>query len=360
MEEELVIDYEYFDDLNKDGPCIIYNDKKSALLGKKCYSVKKFEQIEPNMEVKLAYFDSCVCNNDSFYWSVPCLRKPKLNKQYKDGTIVSARWKIDGRSYRKGFNGGNFVVPMFDVCIDGRPVCLRFYENRVHIAGKIAKTSFNKICDIAKHIIEDARWFWDFCQANKDLLIEATVWFSEFAKSKRNEVRLIDCDDVECTDYKMLWPAFAPAMYSEIITEITNRYSDILYVSQLMERTMNILNSDPPSAKECNFNVLCTSHVRCTYKLGFNIDIDELVKGLEECGYNVMNYDVTGPKVKVTIINNEEYDDDNLIVRKKTPFAFAQKLQFSSKGTIQHSGTGHTRHKETYNNLMRDMILLFG
>jgi hypothetical protein len=98
---------------------------------------------------------------------------------------------------------------------------------------------------------------------------------------------------------------------------------------------------------------------RCIYELGFPVDVSSLARALFERGYEVTRYDDVRADGRLQIIDRNEYDDDHLINRKGEKF-YTQFLSFSSKGKIQHSGTGHKRHEQAYNILMRDIITFFG
>lgn len=361
MEEEIVIDYELFDEINKDGPCIIFNQEKSDRLGKPCYSVKKFSQIQPDMEVHIAQFEGCAENKDCFYYCLPCLKNPRDYVTYKDGTIVSVRWKIDKRLAHKGFHGKSFVVPIVDMFVDGRSICVRFYKNSIHIAGKMPRgvKTIEKTCQLAEQILQEAYNFWYNCQNNADLFWEATYWLAKISSTKENEVFVHEADGSKRTDYSLIWPGFAPPEYEYFVTEIIERYTDVHYVSKLLQRTEEILAcQNPPVAEECQFLEFGTSLVRCKYEIGFPVDVPELVQLLKGMDYQVTNHDTTKSNLKLQIVDYNSYPDDYKINRKKGKI-HTQSLSFSKKGTIQHSGTGHRRHEEAYKNLMRDIILLY-
>lgn len=355
--DDLLVNYCLFDDENKDGPCILIDEEKSQRLGRPCYNIKDFSQIQPHMTMYCALFDDCVISTECFYYCLRCLCQPRDNVLYDDGTIISVSWKKDKKLRYKGFHRKGFNSPIIDVFVNGNPICVRFYKQKVHFTGKLLERDVGKALEIFIAILQETYNFWQLCQDNKELFKESTQWIARYTSTSVNEVLVTNKDGETRIDYRVQWPAYAPAQYSEFVDEIVNRYADIQFVSQLMKRTQDILSClDPPCKDQCVCLDVNTSLLRYIYDLGFEIKHEEVVNYLREIGYEVTDHDANGSSIKIQLIDKEDYPDDYLIKRKDI---HSQNVLFTRRGKIHHSGPGQTRHEVAYKNLMYDIIAMY-
>ena len=357
MSDEILIDYQPFDEENKNGPCIVYNEEKTMRVGKPCYSVQDFSQIDPDMSVYIAEFDGCCLDKNCFYYCLMCLSNPRDSVVYRDGTIVSVGWNKNKRSCYKGFYANKFVVPIVTIVINGNNICTRFYENRVHFTGKLYESDLDKVVTIITGILQETRDFWELCQNNPALFIESTNWLADYSSISKNEVVIKNNRGESRSDYYVSWPGEAPSVYCEFVEAIVDRYADTDFVSQLKERTKDILAcTSPPVSKTCVCLGVRSSLKRYIYNIGFPIDPEEVVNYLAEVGYEITGHDANGPSIKIQIIDRNNYPDDHLISRKNI---YSQNLLFSPRGTLHHSGPGHQRHEIAYKNLMYHIITMY-
>jgi len=359
MEDAILIDYHYFDDANKDGPCIVFNEEKSELENVPCYSVKHFSQIKPHTGVYIVKVDPCCFDRDCFYYCLKCVASPKNSVYYKDGTIVSVRWNIDGKFSYKGYYGNAFVAPIVDIVFKGNDICVRFYNDSIHFAGKVNKENVEDLVEILLKIMREAYETWLFWHENADLLIEYTQWVERYTSIEENRVEVENSKGEIWDDYRVVWPAFSLNEHAEVAKYVIDTYADVRFSSQLMKRTHAILDcTTPPVAENPKCQSIMVSLLRYIYDIGFEISKEEdLVKYFSELGYEITGHDANGTSIDITLVDENCYEDDHFIKRKDIT---SQSLKISKRGTIHHAGTGHKRHEIAYKKIMYDLASLYG
>lgn len=353
MQEEIIVRYEKFG--YKGGPCIEYDEERSEMLESPCYRVRDISEIKAHLQVRVARFDALIEDNNALYYLLPCMRR-FYREPVKDGTIVSVRWKIDGKVHIKGLYGKTFVVPIITMMMKGNPICVRFYKKKIHTTGKIsAKTNLRLLAICQEHLTR-CNEFWEAIQSESDLFVDAVEWLADICR--RNGDAFINHQFGDEIDYRLIFVSTCPREYQYFITKILDTFTDVSTVLELYARSDALLRiAAPASIAGAKLQGVATCQMRYIYRIGLTLNVPDFVQYLYDAGYFITYYDDSRKNPVIKILDRKEYDDDDLISRKNEDYV--QTISFSKNGTIQHSGTGHQRHEETYKKLMNDIIFYY-
>lgn len=351
MQEEVFVRYEPFG--YKDGPCIEYDENRSSELNCNCYRIRAISELKAHLHVRIAKFNALIYDNDALYYLLPCSRPPS-SRLVPDGTIVSVRWKIKGRVHIKGLFGKTFVVPILTIIMKGNPICVRFYKKKIHTTGKISAKTNRRLFEICQRHITECNDFWQNIVAAPDLFLESVEWLADICR--RNGEPFINHAYGDQLDYDLIFVSSCPKEYHYFVMKILDTFTDVLTVFELYARCDRLLEiATPPVEFYPQLKSVLTCQMRYIYRIGVTLDVTDFVQYLYDAGYFITHYDETPKNPVIKILDKARYDDDHLISRKNENYIHT--ISFSKKGTIQHSGTGHKRHEETYKKLMNDIIL---
>lgn len=351
--EDIVVHYEMFDKKDQPGPCIKLNDDGS-------YSIMDYSQIKVStMSITVFYKDAITIDKRSLFYCLKCMNNVSQKDRFPDGVISSIRWG----NMCKGRSGKSFAVIMADVWMGGNRTNVKISESNIHIVGVKCMQGALTIFEIIKNALEDAAEFWEDVVSNKELFLEASLWIQPYSKKSKTKSFANHGDGIY-QDYEILWPR-VPKTHEHVYfaNEIIKRYSDLIYVSEIDDRTHEILTSHRPVSDTIEFDNMKRVMVNLTYSISNSrdqeVDLETLTRCLCEKGYSAGMHTSKKKEILINIYDENVFPDDNE-VKKKEDKLFEQGITITSKGKIRHTGSGGQRQRFWYKKLMTDIVTIIG
>lgn len=367
------VDVQYISENSPKGAVVKFNHEASV-------SLRRLTDFRPSTMTFITILEGKIISRANLFYCLPCISQQKWNKgvKYPAGTIVSCRWKNMNKGYAIKWFKHSINVNIWTSTKEmmtkitrksnmvGDPV---LDAHKIQMTGIFSKDLAEETSHWIVEAMKSAVDFYMYVQANATAFIEVVAMLASVSHGKHTTVykQMTVYDTQSIVDNNAIVMVesfdeieFSPPniedigeQYREIVKEILLRFSDIVYVSELMPRALAIVNKPQPCEETIGINSVRRSMVNYNYTLGFSINRYELLKVLTELGYQAYYFNDMQSYVAVYSDNIYLGDRDEILRRPNKP---DNGLKFYCGGEVKHSGTGGIAMEHIYMQIMLDII----
>ena len=146
-----------------------------------------------------------------------------------------------------------------------------------------------------------------------------------------------------------------PSEYCDVTRIICDSYADIVYTRDIIPRTVAILNSRNFLCGRLDSVMTYVCMINYSIALCFAVDRQMMCTRLRELGIPAMYYNLSTHGIKITFVDRESYEGDEMI-RRKSRKLYETTVKITMNGKITLSGGGGKRMENAYLEIMTHIV----
>lgn len=328
------------------------------------FNIRKFSDFNVSTMTLVAYLGGYVNNIENVFYLLPITFFAENDLPRPPGTITSARWKGKVRGEHGGFFKNSVII---DIWTANKKVSTKLSSVKIQMCGAESVAMGEEASKyIVSHVLGAAHFHYNVQTYPNDFM-EVSQWLTDNSHGEYvTTYRETECIDVgngtllsisnDAGDHYIKWPTVIPEQYQYFAEEIIKRYSDLIYVSEIMMRSDYIRTMDTVCTPDLAMIKCSRAMVNYNYTLGFEVNRNLLTKTLREMGYEANFINTMRPHTTVEMESDVTIDQNEIVRREGNTRRQVFLIYFS--GTVMHTGPGGSSMEDCYYRLMLDLTCI--